>query len=74
MYHVFKGAGLLVVAIVMVAASCTEQKTTETEKTEIVQMDSVSQAAKTAREKLEDQTKAVEASIEKLDDEFKTSQ
>ena len=57
----------------ILAASCSESKTTTQEETEITTIDSSQKAVKETNEKLEDQTKKVEASLEKLDSEFKTT-
>ena len=52
--------------------SCSESKTSSTEKAEISQMDSLSKAVEDSTERLEDQTKKVEEALEKLDKEFET--
>ena len=63
--------GLLAIAAMLTAASCTQNRTNTQEETEIKTMDSTAKSLKETSEKLEDQTKKVEASLEKLDTEFK---
>ena len=70
----FKKIAPLAFAIVIIASSCSESKTTTTEEqTKISSMDSTSKVAIETTDKLEDQTKKVEASLEKLNAEVKTN-
>lgn len=73
MTNYFKRMIPLVFATVILASSCSDSKTSTSEKTEINTMDSTSKAVKESREKLEEQTKKVEESLEKLDKEFDTT-
>ena len=63
--------GLLAIAAMLTATSCTQKKINTQEEIEIKTMDSTSKSLKETSDKLEDQTKKVEASLEKLDTEFK---
>ncbi len=72
MQRYIKKIAPLAFAIVIIATSCAESKTTTTEEeTKINSMDSASTVAMKTTDKLEDQTKKVEASLEKLESEFK---
>ncbi len=73
MKHTIKPLSFLFFVTILFAASCTQNKTTTLEQTEIKTMDSTSKSLKETSEKLEDQTKKVESSLEKLDTEFKDS-
>ncbi len=55
---------------IVIISSCSDSKTSTTEKNEITRMDSTSKAVKISADKLEEQTKKVEESLEKLDKEF----
>ncbi len=63
----------LVFSLTTLLISCSDNKTTTQEKTEIETMDSTSKVVKENIDKLEDQTKKVEESLEKLDKEFDTT-
>lgn len=68
-----KRMAAIIVAVFLIASSCTEAKTNTEEKTEINKMDSTSKVIKENKEKLEEQTKKVEESLEKIDKEFETN-
>lgn len=68
-----KRMAAIVVAVFLIASSCTETKTNTEEQTEINKMDSTSKVIKENKEKLEEQTKKVEESLEKIDKEFETN-